>query len=52
MEAEEAARRIVDGLERGTFEIAFPRRLTFLLKVARCLPYGLYFAMTRRLVKT
>ena len=52
MEAEEAARRIVDGLERGTFEIAFPRRLAFLLKVARCLPYGLYFAMTRRLVKT
>jgi NAD(P)-dependent dehydrogenase (short-subunit alcohol dehydrogenase family) len=52
MEAEEAAHRIVDGLERGTFEIAFPRRLAFLLKVARCLPYGLYFAMTRRLVKT
>jgi NAD(P)-dependent dehydrogenase (short-subunit alcohol dehydrogenase family) len=52
MEAEEAARRIVDGLERGAFEIAFPRRLAFLLKIARCLPYGLYFAMTRRLVKT
>ena len=52
MEAQEAARRIVDGLQRGTFEIAFPRRLAFLLKLARCLPYGLYFAMTRRLVKT
>jgi len=52
MEVDEAALRIVDGLERGKFEISFPRRLAFLLKIARCLPYGLYFAMTRRLVKT
>jgi NAD(P)-dependent dehydrogenase (short-subunit alcohol dehydrogenase family) len=52
MEADAAARRIVDGLERGAFEITFPRRLAILLKLARCLPYGLYFAMTRRLVKT
>lgn len=52
MEADEAARRIVDGLERGGFEITFPRRFAFMLKAARCLPYRLYFAMTRRMVKT
>jgi NAD(P)-dependent dehydrogenase (short-subunit alcohol dehydrogenase family) len=52
MEADAAARRIVDGLERGAFEITFPRRFAILLKLARCLPYGLYFALTRRLVKT
>ena len=52
MEADAAARRIVDGLERGAFEITFPRRSAILLKLARCLPYGLYFALTRRLVKT
>ncbi len=50
MEADEAARRIVDGLERGRFEITFPKRLAFMLKVARYLPYRLYFALTRRLV--
>lgn len=51
MEVDEAARRIAEGLERGKFEITFPRRFAFLLKLARCLPYWLYFAMTRRLVK-
>jgi NAD(P)-dependent dehydrogenase (short-subunit alcohol dehydrogenase family) len=50
MEADEAARRIADGLERGRFEIIFPRRFAFMLKFARCLPYLLYFAITRRLV--
>tara|TARA_Y100001936_G_scaffold198820_1_gene199973 strand:- start:7878 stop:8630 length:753 start_codon:yes stop_codon:yes gene_type:complete len=51
MEANDAARRIVDGLERRKFEVTFPRRFAFLLKLARCLPYSLYFAITRRLVK-
>lgn len=47
--AEKAADRIVRGLERGAFEIAFPRRFTFLLKLARCLPYALYFRLTGRI---
>ena len=51
MEADEAARRIVDGLERRKFEITFPRRFAYMLKLARCLPYAVYFAATRRLVK-
>jgi NAD(P)-dependent dehydrogenase (short-subunit alcohol dehydrogenase family) len=48
--ADDAANRIVRGLRRGRFEIAFPRRFVWGLKVLRCLPYGLYFPLTRRLV--
>lgn len=48
MEAEDAARRIVAGLDRGAFEISFPRRFTFMVKFARFLPYGLYFRLVRR----
>ena len=50
MEPDIAARRIVKGLERGQFEIAMPRRFAYLLKIGRCLPYGLYFAITRRMI--
>jgi short-subunit dehydrogenase len=48
MEADVAARRIVRGLDAGKFEITFPRRFTFMLKVARMLPYALYFPMVKR----
>lgn len=41
--AEQAARRIADGLARGGFEITFPRRFTWQLKALRFLPYWLYF---------
>ncbi|MBO6784521.1 MAG: SDR family NAD(P)-dependent oxidoreductase [Alphaproteobacteria bacterium] len=50
MEVEDAAARIVRGLERDAFEITFPRRFTYMLKVLRMLPYALYFALTRRIV--
>ncbi|MCO5093311.1 SDR family oxidoreductase [Bosea sp. (in: a-proteobacteria)] len=45
---EEGARRIVDGFERGGFEITVPRRLAWILKVARLLPYPAYFALMAR----
>lgn len=45
---EEGARRIVDGFERGGFEITFPRRLAWILKAARMLPYPVYFALMSR----
>ena len=48
--ADDAARRIVDGLATGGFEITFPRRFTWGLKIMRCLPYPLFFAMTQQLV--
>lgn len=47
MSAEEAAVRIAAGLERGGFEIAFPRRLAFAMKAAGLLPYPLWLAVMR-----
>ncbi len=49
IEADDAAERMFRGLSRGRFEIAFPRRFVWGLKVLRCLPYGLYFPLVRRL---
>ena len=37
------------GLEGGSFEIHFPRRLTRSLKLIRALPYALSMRLTRRL---
>lgn len=42
MPVDEAARRIVRGLGRG-FEITFPKRFTYVLKILRLLPYPAYF---------
>jgi NAD(P)-dependent dehydrogenase (short-subunit alcohol dehydrogenase family) len=46
--ADAAARRILDGLEQGGFEITFPRRLSWLLKAVNLLPYRLYFPLIAR----
>ncbi|MGL4729739.1 MAG: SDR family NAD(P)-dependent oxidoreductase [Bosea sp. (in: a-proteobacteria)] len=43
MAMDEAGRRCVDGFERGGFEINFPRRLAWILKGLKLLPYPLYF---------
>ncbi len=45
---EQAAREIVQGWERGDFEIHFPKRFTLWLKALRHLAYGPYFAAVRR----
>ena len=45
--AEDAARRILRGLEKGKFEIAFPWQLVLLMKLARLLPNGLFFWYAR-----
>lgn len=50
MEPREAARRILHGIRSGGFEISFPRRLTWTLKLLRCLPYRVYFAIVDRWV--
>lgn len=49
VEVDEAARRICDGFARSAFEIAFPRRMAWLLKAINMLPYRAYFAVTGRL---
>lgn len=46
--AGEAATEILAGLARGAFEIHFPRRFTWWLKVLRLLPYRWYFALVHR----
>ena len=49
MPADKAAERVYRGLTDGRgFEITFPRRFTWMLKLLRMLPYGLYFAATRK----
>lgn len=45
---EDAAKAIVQGWERGLFEIHFPKRFTLWLKGLRLLGYGAYFAAVRR----
>ena len=49
MEPEAAARRILKGLDGRSFEIAFPRRLIWPLKLLGVLPHPIAFALTQRL---
>ncbi len=48
MTPQDAAHALVDGLERGQFHIHFPKRFTNFLRLARLLPYRLYFALIRK----
>ncbi|OLP50741.1 oxidoreductase [Allorhizobium taibaishanense] len=49
--AEDAADKIFNGMKIGKFEIAFPWQMVLLLKALRLLPYPLYFALTRRMLR-
>lgn len=51
IKADDAAARIIRGLERGAFEIAFPWQLVTMLKVLRLLPNRLYLPIARRMVE-
>ena len=46
---DEAAREILAGIERGQFEIHFPKRFTRMLKLLRLLPYRAYFPLVHRI---
>ncbi|OYW38358.1 MAG: short-chain dehydrogenase [Hydrogenophilales bacterium 12-61-10] len=49
IEADEAAREILAGIEAGAFEIHFPKRFTRVLKLLNLLPYRAYFPLVHRI---
>ncbi|MES1941129.1 short-chain dehydrogenase/reductase SDR [Salinisphaera sp. T5B8] len=51
VDADDAARRIRRGLAAKRFEITFPRRLSYILKLMQRLPYALYFPIIRRVAR-
>ncbi len=51
MTADNAAKRICDGFERGGFEIIFPRPLAWLAKLLRLLPYPIYLPISKRVTR-
>ena len=51
METDDAAKRIVDGLTQSDrFEIAFPKRMIWLMKTVRWLPYPVFFWLTGKML--
>ena len=48
IDVDKAADRILRGVAGRQFEITFPRRFAYMMKVMRLLPYALYFAIVRR----
>lgn len=50
MKPEDAARRTIEGLAAGRFEVAYPRRFVAILKFVRLLPYPLFFRLMSRAV--
>ncbi len=46
---EQAAQEILQGWAQGAFEMHFPKRFTWWLKLLALLPYRLFFAATRQL---
>ena len=52
MTPQDAARRTIEGLAAGKFEVAYPTRFVAILKIARVLPYSMYFWLIKRGVLT
>ena len=50
MQAPEAARLTIEGLRRRRFEISYPLRFVLIMKLARLLPYALFFRMIKSTV--
>lgn len=48
MTADDAALALLDGIARGHFHIHFPRRFTNVLRLARLLPYRVYFWLVHK----
>jgi short-subunit dehydrogenase len=50
MDVEDAARQTIAGLAKGRFEVAYPTPFVAILKLARILPYRLFFALIKGFV--
>jgi len=50
MQPEDAAKRIVDGLKKPGFELAFPRRFAFILRAIGLLPNRAYIWAVRKML--
>jgi len=48
---EAAAKAIAKGLTHSSFEIHFPKRFTWFMKLLSCLPYFLYFKVAKTFIK-
>ena len=48
---EQAVDSIMKGLDKDSFEIAFPWRFAFLMRLLRILPDRLFFTLTRRMIE-
>ena len=46
-----AAAKIIEGLKKDKFEIAFPKPLARRIKILRLLPYNLYFYLIKRMIQ-
>jgi short-subunit dehydrogenase len=51
MEVEDAAAQMIRGLAGNSFEVTFPRRFTWILKMLQKLPYAVYLRLTKKLLK-
>ncbi len=51
LKVDDAARRMADGLEKKSFEVTFPKRFTYQLKLMRLLPFDLYHWLVSRATK-
>ena len=52
MPVDKAARAFMRGLRSSRFEITFPKRFTWKLKLLRILPYRIYFPLIRRATRS
>ena len=50
LSVQEAAERVVAGLDSSRFEVAFPRAFATFLKLARIVPYRVFFWYVRRFI--
>lgn len=51
IEPEEAAKSLVKGLQSGAFEIHFPKKFTYIMKIIDVLPRWIYFPLARIMKK-